>query len=81
MKEGMLNVDSCCNGNWTLNDLFCILLERIEHTLNDDHQDSIIALCSCQKLELFASASTNGIIKVWNERSEIVGYVTCEFNY
>ncbi|XP_065064504.1 WD repeat-containing protein 97-like isoform X2 [Rhopilema esculentum] len=45
---------------------------RIEHGADDDHLDTITALCCCSKLNIFASASADGTIRIWDEQNRNV---------
>lgn len=46
--------------------------ERYDHPPNHDHTDELTGLACCARLKLFASASRDGTIKVWNGSNDLV---------
>lgn len=46
-------------------------INRYDHSPDDDHNDSITGLTSCPRLKLYASASIDGTIRIWNEQNEL----------
>lgn len=42
-------------------------LERFDHSTEDDHSDEVISVTSCPKMRLFASASLDGSVRIWDE--------------
>ena len=54
--------------------LFFYLKERFDHRPEDDHQERIVALASCVKMKLVASAGAEGTIKIWNMDCKLIRY-------
>lgn len=48
-----------------------LFADRYDHSPDDDHNDSITGLTSCPRLKLYASASIDGTIRIWNEQNEL----------
>uniref|UniRef100_A0A8D2IU48 Uncharacterized protein n=1 Tax=Varanus komodoensis TaxID=61221 RepID=A0A8D2IU48_VARKO len=48
---------------------------RMEHSPEDDAQDSITGLCHCPNLKLFASASRDGSVKIWDARNRLLRHL------
>ncbi|XP_063156087.1 WD repeat-containing protein 97 [Candoia aspera] len=48
---------------------------RSEHGPEDDAQDDITGLCCCPNLKLFASASRDGSVKVWDMRNRLLRHL------
>ncbi|CAK8684815.1 unnamed protein product [Clavelina lepadiformis] len=46
--------------------------ERYDHSPNYDHTDQLTGLACCPRLKLFASASRDGTIKIWNDVNALV---------
>ncbi|ELT93743.1 hypothetical protein CAPTEDRAFT_227356 [Capitella teleta] len=44
---------------------------RLDHSPEDDHMDNITALSSCPKMNLLASSSNDGTIRIWNEKNHL----------
>ncbi|XP_014664048.1 PREDICTED: uncharacterized protein LOC106806569 [Priapulus caudatus] len=49
--------------------------DRYDHSPEDDHNCEIIAVCSCAYMNIFASASVDGTIRIWNDKNELVRIV------
>ncbi|XP_039609721.1 WD repeat-containing protein 97 [Polypterus senegalus] len=45
---------------------------RSDHPPKDDPQDLITGLCACSQLNIFASSSKDGIIKIWDHRNRLL---------
>ncbi|XP_055955273.1 WD repeat-containing protein 97 [Patella vulgata] len=45
---------------------------RFDHKPDDDHVDVITGLTVCRRMKLFASASIDGTIRIWNETNTLV---------
>ena len=45
---------------------------RLFHPPEDDHNDLVTAMCACPKLRLFASASMDRSVRIWDEDGNIV---------
>ncbi|XP_064410516.1 WD repeat-containing protein 97 [Latimeria chalumnae] len=52
--------------------------ERTDHGPDADHEDEITALCSCTQLKLFASASRDGTVKIWNKENKLLRNIQLE---
>lgn len=50
-------------------------MSLLTHQAEDDHTDAIIALQCCPKLNLFATSSTDGVVKVWNKENHLVSEI------
>ncbi|KAL8181428.1 UNVERIFIED_CONTAM: hypothetical protein K2H54_001560, partial [Gekko kuhli] len=48
---------------------------RCEHGPEDDPLDDITDLCCCPNLKLFASASRDGSVKIWNSRNKLLRHL------
>ncbi|TFJ99059.1 serum amyloid P-component-like [Platysternon megacephalum] len=48
---------------------------RQEHGPEDDPLDEITGLCCCPTLKLFASASRDGSVKVWNAQNQLLRHL------
>ncbi|KAM6458487.1 WD repeat-containing protein 97 isoform 3-T3 [Liasis olivaceus] len=48
---------------------------RSEHGPEDDAQDDITGLCCCPNLKLFASASRDGSVKIWDMRNRLLRHL------
>ncbi|XP_061463192.1 WD repeat-containing protein 97 [Rhineura floridana] len=48
---------------------------RCEHGPEDDAQDGIAGLCCCPNLKLFASASRDGSVKVWDINNKLLRHL------
>ncbi|XP_062987459.1 WD repeat-containing protein 97 [Elgaria multicarinata webbii] len=48
---------------------------RAEHGPEDDAQDGITGLCCCPNLKLFASASRDGSVKVWDIKNKLLRHL------
>ncbi|XP_074842538.1 WD repeat-containing protein 97 isoform X2 [Carettochelys insculpta] len=48
---------------------------RQEHSPEDDPLDEITGLCCCPRLKLFASASRDGSVRVWNARNQLLRHL------
>ncbi|KAM9165664.1 WD repeat-containing protein 97, partial [Pangshura tecta] len=48
---------------------------RQEHGPEDDPLDEIMGLCCCPTLKLFASASRDGSVKVWNAQNQLLRHL------
>ncbi|XP_077209592.1 WD repeat-containing protein 97 [Paroedura picta] len=48
---------------------------RCNHRPEDDPQDDITGLCCCPDLNLFASASRDGSVKVWNSENKLLRHL------
>ncbi|XP_067416156.1 WD repeat-containing protein 97 [Emydura macquarii macquarii] len=48
---------------------------RQEHSPEDDPLDEITGLCCCPMLKLFASASRDGSVKVWNTHNQLLRHL------
>ncbi|XP_042320428.1 WD repeat-containing protein 97 [Sceloporus undulatus] len=48
---------------------------RSEHSPEDDAQDDITGLCCCPNLKLFASASRDGSVKVWDMKNQLLRHL------
>ncbi|KAJ7338268.1 hypothetical protein JRQ81_011017 [Phrynocephalus forsythii] len=46
-----------------------------EHKPEEDAQDEITGLCSCPNLKLFASASKDGSVKVWDIKNKLLRHL------
>ncbi|XP_077666657.1 WD repeat-containing protein 97 [Eretmochelys imbricata] len=46
-----------------------------EHSPGDDPLDEITGLCCCPTLKLFASASRDGSVKVWNAQNQLLRHL------
>ncbi|XP_074980955.1 WD repeat-containing protein 97 isoform X2 [Caretta caretta] len=46
-----------------------------EHSPEDDPLDEITGLCCCPTLKLFASASRDGSVKVWNAQNQLLRHL------
>lgn len=53
--------------------LYTILfyLERFDHSAEDDHSDEVIGVASCPKMRLFATASLDGSVRIWDESNRL----------
>lgn len=56
---------------------YCVVIynlkdrNRFDHSPDDDHNDSVTGLTSCPRLKLYASASLDGTIRIWNEQNQL----------
>uniref|UniRef100_A0A8C4VGF9 Uncharacterized protein n=1 Tax=Gopherus evgoodei TaxID=1825980 RepID=A0A8C4VGF9_9SAUR len=48
---------------------------RQEHGPEDDPLDEIVGLCCCPTLKIFASASRDGSVKVWNAQNQLLRHL------
>jgi len=46
--------------------------KRFDHGTDFDHVDDITGLASCPKMRLFASCSTDGSVRIWDESSRLL---------
>lgn len=46
--------------------------ERFNHSAEDDHLDNVVTLAACPKMNIFASASQDGSLKIWNETNNLI---------
>ena len=47
------------------------MLERYDHPTEDDHNDEVISVSSCSKMRLFATASLDGTVRIWDESNRL----------
>ncbi|KAK3085393.1 hypothetical protein FSP39_002701 [Pinctada imbricata] len=45
---------------------------RYDHKPDDDHKDTITGLTSCQRMKLYASASLDGTVRIWDETNTLI---------
>ena len=66
---------------WQLwyNTLF-LLTARKDHSPEEDHTDTIVALTACQRMKLFASASLDGTVRVWSDSNQLIRYASFIIN-
>ncbi|ETE59509.1 WD repeat-containing protein, partial [Ophiophagus hannah] len=48
---------------------------RSEHGPEDDAQDDITGLCCCPNLQLFASSSRDGSVKIWDHKNRLLRHL------
>ena len=48
------------------------LSERFDHTPDYDHTDDLMGLACCRRLNVFASASRDGTIRIWNSDNTLL---------
>ncbi|XP_070796275.1 WD repeat-containing protein 97 [Pituophis catenifer annectens] len=48
---------------------------RSEHRPEDDAQDDITGLCCCPNLQLFASSSRDGSVKIWDHKNRLLRHL------
>ncbi|XP_013923582.1 PREDICTED: WD repeat-containing protein KIAA1875-like [Thamnophis sirtalis] len=48
---------------------------RSEHGPEDDAQDDITGLCCCPNLQLFASSSRDGSVKIWDHKNKLIRHL------
>ena len=51
------------------------ILDRFDHEPGDDHSEAVTGLSACPRLKLYASASIDGTIRIWNDSNMLVRYV------
>ena len=49
-----------------------LFLERFDHSPDYDHTDDMVGLSCCPRLKLFASASRDGTIRIWNNDNSLL---------
>ena len=50
----------------------CLNLERFDHSPDYDHTDDMVGLTCCPRLKIFASASRDGTIRIWNRDNSLM---------
>lgn len=45
--------------------------ERYDHPTQDDHNDEVISVSGCSKMRLFATASLDGTVRIWDESNHL----------
>ena len=56
-----------------------IFTDRYDHAPSDDHDDAIIGLASCGHMKLFASASKDATIRIWNIHNKLLRWIFVEY--
>ena len=62
-----------CPKDCDYNELYTFyFLDRFDHEPGDDHSEAITGLSACPRLKLYASASLDGTIRIWNDSNMLV---------